>query len=153
MLFPHYKEMTVSSTVVKRGEDYVPDLPDLQYGLVLNFVDGVNHYAYPLPKSAEGKTCISHVIYFAKDDKVMQEFKGKLGVGNEVTKLKAYTDIVKTTVAEKYVAEEKARLTAEAESKGEVVKQEDLDKVAYLGADGENAIPVWVFLRKDYVDR
>lgn len=153
MFAPNYKELTVTSRVVKRGDDYVPDLPDLQFGLVLNFVDGQNHYAYPLPASTEGKTCISHVIYFAKDDATMQKFAGKLGVGNEVTRLTAYKEIVKTTVSEKYIEDEKARLTAEAEACGELVSKTDLDKVSYTESDAADCVPLWVFQRKEYVDR
>jgi hypothetical protein len=157
MFAPSYKEITVKTTVKKvssfDGDRYVPDLPNLSYGLVLVFCDGVNYYGYPLPASTLGKDCIAHVVYFAKDDKVMQEFKGKLGAGNAVCKTADYKSVVKTTVASAYIAQQKEIITAAAEAKGEVVKQEYLDAVKYEGIDKDDGYPIFVFLQKEYVDR
>lgn len=156
MFSPNYKELTCKCKVVRRVDDdgtrFVPDLPDLQFGLVLCFVDGVNHYAYPLPASAEGKDCICHVVYKSKDDEAMQKFAGKIGLGNAVCKTPEYKSIVTATVASVKIAEEKARLIAEVEAKGEVVKQSDLDAVKYVEADKDDGQPLWIFQTKEYVD-
>ena len=157
MFSPNYMELDFAVPIIQRGsgEDtrYVPSLPDLSFGLVLCFVDGVNYYAYPLPASTLGKQCLAHVVYQAKDDAILQVHPGKLGKGNEVCKLTAYKEIVQKTVAEKYIEEEKEKLTKEAEAKGEEVKQEDLDKVKYEEADKDDGYPILVFLEKDYVDK
>jgi hypothetical protein len=157
MFYPNYKEMTVKTTVKKdgSGEDtrYIPDLPITNTGLCLVYCMGRNFYAYPLPPETEGQPCICHVVYPVKDDEIMQKFAGKLGLGNEVTKLSAYKDIVKQTVGEQKIAEEKVRLTSEAEAKGEVVKQADLDAVEYSEADKDDGVPLWVFQTKEYIDK
>jgi hypothetical protein len=150
-------ELDFKTTVVKRGEGddvrYVPNLPDIPYGLVLVFCNNQNFYAYPLPPETEGLDCLAHVVYHAKDDAVMQAHPGKLGKGNEVTKLEEYKSLVVTTVADQKIAEEKARLTKEAEAKGEVVSKENLDKVDYKEADAEDGIALWVFNTKEYLDK
>lgn len=160
MFYPHYRELDFAVKIVKRetGEDtrYVPDLPDVPLGLVLVFCGGINYYAYPLPPETLGLDCLCHVVYHAKDDAVMSVWPGKLGQGNIICKLAAYKTIVGKTVGEVKVAEEKARLTAEAEAKGEVVKQADLDAVKYDLKDHEDAndgIPLWIFNTKEYSDK
>lgn len=157
MFAPSYKEITVKTTVKKvssfDGDRYVPDLPDLQYGLVLVFCDNVNYYAYPLPASTEGKDSICHVVYHAKDDKVMQEFKGKLGVGNAVCKTADYKSVIKTTVAEVKIAEQKEAIIEAAAALGQVPSQVELDAVKYESDDALDGEPKWIFLTKEYVDR
>ena len=157
MFFPNYKELDFKVKIVKRGmgedERFVPDLPDIPYGLVLVFCNGFNHYAYPLPPETEGQEAICHVVYHTEDSEAMDNFAGKLGLGNEVTKTDEYKSVVKQTVGEKYIADEQARLIREVEAKGEVVKQEDLDVVKYEGVDKDDGYPVFVFLQKGYVDK
>lgn len=160
MVFSHYLELIFITKVVKRGtgEDtrYLPDIPDLQYGMVLNFVGGVNYYAYPLPESTLGKDCLSHVRYRITDSAIVEKAPGIVGRDIEVTKLEAYKAIVKTTVAEKYIADTKATLIAEAEAKGEIVAKEVLDAVKYDVKDHPDAndgVPVWIFNTKEYIDK
>lgn len=157
MFSPNYSELDFLVKVVKRGTGkdtrYIPNLPDLSFGLVLNFVNGINYYAYPLPAETLGLDCLCHVVYHAKDNAVMQAWTGKLGQGNAICKLTAYKTIVGKTVGEVKVAEEKARLTAEAEAKGEAVKQAELDAVKYVEADKDDGVPLWVFQNKEYVDK
>ena len=159
MFAPHYLEQTFIIPVVQRGtgEDirYLPDLPETKngFGLVLCFVGGINYYAYPLPASTLGKQCLCHVVYHAEDDGVMKDKKLKLGKGNEVTKIKEYKDIVKKTVGQKYIEDEKVRLTQEAEAKGETVDQATLDAVTCDLPEKDDGVPLWVFQTKGYVDK
>jgi len=161
---PDYKEATLYTEIIKVGEGddvrYVPMLPmdkDLKMirtGLTLVFCEGVNYYAYPLPKELEGKFCIAHIVYFAEDEEIVKNFPiVTLGKGNEVCKTFLYQSVVKTTVADVKIAEEKARLTAEAEAIGEVVKPDVLDKVTYTKPDFADGHPVWIFLDKSYADK
>ena len=156
MFYPDYKETTCICDVVKRetseGSTYVPDLPDLSYGLVLVFCAGNNYYAYPLPASLEGKSCVCHVVYHSKDEAVMNKFNNRIGEGNAVTKLASYKGIVKKTVRDVKIADEQAKLKAEAEAEGKEVNQAELDKVDYTGDDALDGYPVWVFLQSNYKD-
>ena len=159
MFAPDYKELTVK-TIIKRVGDkedvrYIPDLP-VQPGLCLVYCMGRNFYAYPLPPETENQEAICHVIYQAKDSEAMDKFAGKLGLGNEVCKLKAYTDIVKTTVGEQKIAQEKEKLIQEATAKGEVVKPSELEAVKYDikdFPDAEDGAPIWIFQTKEYADK
>ena len=153
MFAPLYKELDFKVKIVKRDDTYVPDLPDLPFGLVLVFCGNVNYYAYPLPASTEGKDALVHVVYKAEDDVIMQKFAGKLGSGSEVCKTLEYKSIITTTVADVKIAEEKAKLIAEADSIGAVVSIDDLNKVEYKEVDANDGYPVFVFLHKDYLDK
>lgn len=83
----------------------------------------------------------------------MQEFNGKLGSGNSVCKTADYKSVVKTTVAEKYIADEKAKITEAAAVLWQVPSQVELDAVKYDGADKNDGYPIFVFLQKEYIDR
>jgi len=157
MFFPDYKECDVKTTVkqVGDGEDarFIPDLPIDRQPYTLVYCDGVNYYAYPLPKETLGKECICHVVYFAEDDKLVQRFKGLIGIGNEVCKTPDYKSIITTTVADVKIAEQKEILIADASTKGETVDPAVLSKVDYKGTDALDGYPVWAFLTTDYRDK
>lgn len=158
MFYPHYLECCVKTVVVRDGDRYVPDLPKttLGYGLVLTFCNGRNLYEKDPTPEMLGMECICHVVYHTEDAEILDKFAGKLGKGNEVTKLDAYKTVVVKTVADQKIEEAKAVLIAEAAKEGKIVDPKVLEAVKYDVKDHPDAldgVALWVFQTKEYTDK